>query len=459
MRVDLAIIGAGPAGIAAATEARAHGFSVLVLDENPGPGGRVWQAIETRPLHGDDDRVALETVRAFRASGAEARFGATVWCVEPEGRVYWSEGGRARSADAAWVLIATGTTERPLPIPGWTLPGVLTVGAAQIALKTAGLVPSGDVWLAGQGPLLLLYAAQALAAGGRIAGVLDLTDGGSLRRALPHLPRALRAPSYLARGVAWRLALRRAGVPWIRASQLRAEGEGRLERIRFLADGTVQVRPASLLLLHDGVIPSVQITRALGCAHVWDEAQHCWKPLTDIWGRTSLERISVAGDGAGIGGARVAELSGRIAALDIAAALGRLSTAARDRAAAPLLAARERHLAVRPFLDALFSPLPIDPADETILCRCEEVTAGRVREAVSLGCLGANQVKAFTRAGMGACQGRMCGPVVAAVIAAARGVAPRDIEPYRLRFPTKPLTLGELAALHAQPTAVEPQSS
>jgi len=453
--VDLAIIGAGPAGLAAATEARALGLSVLLLDENPGPGGRIWQAIETRPAKDAADRAALAAVRAFRASGAEARFGATVWCVEPEGRVFWSEGGRAHVAKAEQILIATGAIERPLPIPGWTLPGVMTVGAAQIALKTGGLVPSDQVWLAGQGPLLLLYAVQALAASGRIAGVLDLAPRGAFRRALAQLPRALRAPSYLGRGIAWRLALRRAGIPWIRASRLRAEGDGRLERIRFVAAGEEHVRPAQILLLHDGVVPSVQMTRALGCAHCWDESLRCWTPKTDPWGRSSLPRIVIAGDGAGIGGAAVAALSGRIAALGIAEALGRLGAATRDSAAAPLIAARARHLAVRPFLNALFAPLPVEPEDDTILCRCEEVTAGRVREAVALGCLGANQLKAFTRAGMGPCQGRMCAAAVAAVIAAARGVPEREIEPYRLRFPTKPLTLGELAALYdeAEPAA------
>ena len=452
MKVDLAIIGAGPAGIGAATEARARGLSVLLLDENPGPGGRIWQAIEARAARDEEDRTAQAEVRAFRASGAEARFGAAVWCIEPEGRVYWSEQGRAHDVEAAQVLVATGATERPLPLPGWTLPGVMTVGAAQIALKTGGLVPGEGVWLAGQGPLLLLYAVQALAAGGRIAGVLDLSDPGGRSRALRYLRGALRAPSYLAKGMRWRAAIRRAGIRWVRARDLRAVGDGRLDRITFNANGAICTEPASMLLLHDGVIPSVQITRALGCAHAWDEAQQCWKPATDAWGRTSLERIVVAGDGAGIGGAAVAALSGRIAAIGIAASLGRLSEAARDDAAGPLIAARARHLAVRPFLDALFAPLPLAPEDDTILCRCEEVTAGRVREAVGLGCLGANQLKSFTRAGMGPCQGRMCASSVAAMIAAARGVPVHEIEPYRLRFPTKPLTLGELAALHETAT-------
>jgi len=446
---DLAIIGAGPAGLSAAIEARRHGLSVLLLDENAAPGGRIWQAIETRAAKDGDDRAAQATVAAFRASGTRAAFGATVWCVEPDGSVFWSKDGSARVERVSRVLVATGATERPLPIPGWTLPGVMTVGAAQILLKTAGLVPQGKVWLAGQGPLLLLFAAQALAAEGRIAGVLDLSAPGAWRGAMAHLGGMLRSPSYLGRGLLWRRKLMKAGVPWIRARDLRAEGEERLARIRFTDVHGERAEPADTLLLHDGVMPSVQITRALGMAHDWNAAQRAWAPRLDAWGRTSVANVVVAGDGGGIGGAQAAALSGRIAALGIAAELGRMTQEARDAAAAPLRRERAAHLAVRPFLDALFAPLVPALADDTIVCRCEEVTAGGVRDAVALGCLGANQMKAFTRAGMGPCQGRMCGPTVCEVIAAARGVPVETVDPYRLRFPTKPLTLGELAALHA----------
>ena len=205
--------------------------------------------------------------------------------------------------------------------------------------------------------------------------------------------------------------------------------------------------PADLLLLHDGIIPSVQITRALGCAHAWDDAQRCWKPVTDAWGVTSLANVLAAGDGAGIGGAQAAALSGRVAALHAAHALGRIDAATRDAAAAPLRAARARHLSVRPLLDALYAPLAPHLDDATIVCRCEEVTAGEVRAAARLGCLGLNQLKAFTRCGMGPCQGRMCGPTVAAVLAEARGCPLRGIEPYRLRFPARPVTVGQLSAL------------
>ncbi len=450
MTPDLLIVGAGPAGVSAATEARAHGLSVLLLDENAAPGGRIWQALESRGAKDQDDAEGLRTLHAFRECGADARWRASVWAIEPDGTVFWSEDATGcSSARAAFVMLCTGTTERPMPIPGWTLPGVMTVGAAQIALKTSGLLPAGATWIAGQGPLLLLYAVQALRAGGRIAGILDLSDGTAPLRALPHLPMALRAFDDIAKGLAWRREIARAGVPWLSATALHAEGDGVLQRIAFRAGGRDRVENADLLLLHDGVIPSVQVTRALGCAHVWDAGQHCWKPEVDAWGVTSLRTILVAGDGAGIGGARVAALSGRVAALGVAQALGRIDIATRDAAAAPLRAARARQLAVRPLLDTLYAPRRHVLDDTTIVCRCEEVTAAQIRDAVSLGCLGLNQLKAFTRCGMGPCQGRMCGSTAAEVLAAARGVPVAAIEPYRTRFPTKPVTVGELAALAA----------
>jgi NADPH-dependent 2,4-dienoyl-CoA reductase/sulfur reductase-like enzyme len=443
--VDLLVLGAGPAGMAAATEARAHGMTVLVLDENAAPGGQVHRGVEARPAKDDQDKDGANLVAAFRTSGAEFRPGATLWAVEAGGKVFWSEAGAARSITAGRIILAAGATERPLPIPGWTLPGVMGVGAAQIALKTAGLVPEGAVWLAGQGPLLWLYAVQALAKGGRIAGIVDLSPAGGLRRGMPFLSRALKAPEYLLRGLLWQRRVKRAGVQVIPARALRAEGEGGLARI--LVDGVAH--PADLLLLHDGVVPNTQVTRAIaGLKHGWDPVQRCWRPGLDLWGNTSAEGIMVAGDSGGIGGARAAALSGRIAALEAARALGRITTDERDGRAGPLRLLRDRQLAPRPFLDAMFPPLPEAAIpDETILCRCEEVTAGRVREAVGLGCLGANQTKAFTRAGMGPCQGRVCGPAVHGVIAAARGVDPAEVDPFRTRFPTKPLTLGELAAL------------
>ncbi|MGE0223433.1 MAG: FAD-dependent oxidoreductase [Acetobacteraceae bacterium] len=444
---DLIIVGAGPAGVSAAIEATGHGLSVLCLDEADAPGGRIWQALERRTPADDDDRAALDLLRQFRACPVDARFHAAVWAIEADGTVFWTCDGRARSARGARILLATGTTERPMPLPGWTLPGVMTVGAAQIVLKTSGLVPDGATWLAGQGPLLLLYAVQALRAGGRIAGILDVTDRAARMRALARLP--LRAIEDIRKGLAWQQEIARAGVPWYRASDIRAGGDEHLAHVSFTTGGTRRTEPADLLLLHDGVQPSVQITRALGCAHAFTPAQRYWKPVTDAWGVTSLDNVMVAGDGAGIGGALAATVSGRLAALAVAHALGRIDTAARDAAAVPLQRMQRRHHAIRPFLDALYAPVRAALDDETLVCRCEEVTAGQIRAAARSGCLGLNQLKAFTRCGMGPCQGRMCGATAAEVMAAARDVPVEEIEPFRTRFPTRRLTVGELAEFSA----------
>ncbi|MBS0642562.1 MAG: FAD-dependent oxidoreductase [Proteobacteria bacterium] len=446
--VDLLIVGAGPAGIAAAVEAAEWGLSVVLLDENPAPGGRIWQALETRGAKDAEDAAALSLIRRLRASRVDARYGAVVWAIERDRQVFWSQGGAAQHRTPTKILLATGTIERPVPIPGWTLPGVMTVGAAQIALKTGGLVPSGQTWLAGQGPLLLLYATQALAAGGTIAGVVDLSDGLAPVRAAAHARLSV-LPEVL-KGLAWRRMIADAGVPWLAARNIRAGGDGRLEWIEALVDGAWRRFAADTLLLHDGVIPSTQMTAAVRCTHEWSEPQRCWRPIVDAWGATSVPDVLVAGDGAGIGGALAAVTAGRIAALGVAHALGRVGTAERDLAVAPLRAERDRHLAVRPFLDALFEPLALQPADETVVCRCEEVTAGAVRAAAAGGCQGMNQLKAYTRCGMGPCQGRQCGPVALDVLAEARGVPVNAVEPLRARFPTKPIPLEDLVSLSAE---------
>src|SRR5471030_3108981 len=190
--VDLLIIGAGPAGMSAALRARGLGMSVLVVDDQPAPGGQIWRAVETRAntrtgkLLGDEYAAGLPLAQAFRTSGAVYEPGTQVWQIEPGWQVYMSRAQQAECVQAANVLLATGAQERPAPFPGWTLSGVLTVGAAQILLKTAREVPQNPPWIAGSGPLALLYMVQLLRAGGSIAGWLDTAPTDGWRRALPH---------------------------------------------------------------------------------------------------------------------------------------------------------------------------------------------------------------------------------------------------------------------------------
>lgn len=460
--VDLLIIGAGPAGMSAAVQARRSGLSVMVVDEQPAPGGQIWRAIEKRAgtrtgdLLGQEYAAGMPLVKAFRDSGASYLPQTQVWQIEPGWQVFMSRAEDAECIRASNVLVATGAQERPGPFPGWTLPGVLTVGAAQILMKNAREIPASAPWIAGSGPLVLLYMVQLLRAGGRIAGWLDTTPPGAWGRGARHLPSALHRLPELLKGFAWLREVQSAGFPIVRGvTQLRADGEKRLQKISFVTakqeTGSVE---ANLLLIHEGVVPSIHVTQALGCEHTWSDTQHCFHPVVDCWGGTSKPGIFVAGDGTGIGGARAAQARGTLAGIRIAERVGKLREEDAERVAAPVKRELAKEMAIRPLLDAMYQPRAeiFSPPDDTVVCRCEELTAGDIRAAITVGASDPNQVKSMTRAGMGPCQGRQCGYTVAHLLSEAHATPIKEVGFYRVRPPLKPLTLGELATLTHEST-------
>jgi NADPH-dependent 2,4-dienoyl-CoA reductase/sulfur reductase-like enzyme len=458
---ELLVVGAGPAGLAAATQAAGLGVDTLLLDEQQAPGGQIYRAITHTPMTdkrilGKDYWHGAGLIGPFKASGARYEPGAVVWALSsgapvepPQGfEVAYSVNGRARIVQARYVLLATGAQERPFPIPGWTLPGVVTAGAAQILLKSAGLVPSDPTVLAGCGPLLYLVAWQYLNAGARIDALLETVPPRRLVQALPYALDFLRSP-YLAKGLKLVQTVK-AAIPVVKNVQgLQAMGCSKLDSVRYVVDGRQHDMLAEQLLLHQGVVPNVNLARAMGVEHEWNATLDCWQPRVDQWGVTSIENVSIAGDGASIAGALAAEYRGRLAALQAAMVLGRIDTARRDHEAAPHRRALARAVRGRAFFDALYKAPEAyrRPMGDTFVCRCEEVTAQQVRDTVALGCSGPNQMKAFLRCGMGPCQGRFCGLTVSELIADERKVPVCEVGYYRLRFPTKLVTLGEVASL------------
>jgi NADPH-dependent 2,4-dienoyl-CoA reductase/sulfur reductase-like enzyme len=458
---DVIIVGAGPAGLAAAATTAGAGLATLLLDENAGPGGQIYRAVTTTPLEkrsilGEDYWAGERLVAEAGASGAEIIQGATVWSLDATREVGVSAGGASRLLQARRVILATGALERPFPIPGWTLPGVMTAGAVQTLLKASGLVPEGRLVLAGTGPLLWLLAAQLLRAGGRIEALLDTTPPRNTLRALPHAAGFALSP-YFAKG----LALRREVARQVRVvrgvTQLRAAGKGRLAEVAYVAGSRAEQRlRVDVLALHQGVVPNVNLAMAAGIAHRWHPVQLCWTPVLDGLSNSAVDGIAIAGDGAGIAGALAAQARGRLAGLAAVEAIAPERVArVPDRQVLDQALARAE--AGRAFLDHLFEPPPQFrmPEGDTIVCRCEEVTAAQVIDAVGMGAVGPNQLKAFLRCGMGPCQGRLCGLTVTELIAATRGVAPAEVGYYRLRPPVKPITLAELAAMAHTASAVE----
>jgi len=454
----LVVIGAGPAGLAAAATAAGHGVETVLLDEQPAPGGQIFRNIEGIP----DERArrlgveytrGIDLVKSMRASRSVWLGETSVWSLSRGRELGVSHQGRVALIQADHVIIATGAQERPVPFPGWILPGVMNAGAGQILLKQSGVVPGDGVVFAGSGPLLLLLAWQYLNEGVEVKAVLDVQPLGNWLRAAPHLPAALLAHHYITKGLGYKRDLKRSGVTSLHGIQdLRAVGGDQVRAVEYIHRGRLGRIETPLLMCHFGIIPQTHLTQAAGCAHAWDGAQQCWCPVTDRWGATDIEGVGVAGDGAGIGGARTAEHAGRLAALEAARRLGALSRDERDRQGEQDLRWMKDELRIRPFLDAMFRPPELmltHPTDEEVLCRCEEVTAGDIRTALDEGHTSPNAVKFFTRCGMGPCQGRQCADPVARLVAYETGREPSEVIPYRVRPPVKPVTIGQMVELEA----------
>ena len=273
--IDVVVIGAGPAGMAAAAVAARSGLQTLILDEQATPGGQIYRAVtaggEARgDIVGRDYLDGARLVDDLHASGAERVDRATVWNVEADGTVTWSRNGRARQARARRIIVATGTVERAMPVRGWTLPGVMTVGAGQILLKQSGIVPRRTV-IAGCGPLIYLFAQQLIRAGTPPLALVETQDWSAMRDAIGHVGGAIRGWRYLAKGMAMLRDIRRAGIRrYTGCRSIRIKGDARAEGVSFLAGGRHIEIACDVVLLHQGVIPNTQITRALRADHIWE---------------------------------------------------------------------------------------------------------------------------------------------------------------------------------------------
>lgn len=451
---DLVVIGAGPAGMAATVAAAGRGLTILVVDRDGAEGGQIHRGIATvsprrAEVLGAAYAAGAEAAAAFRAAAIDHLAAAEVWYLDgtPLVGVKTEEG--ARLIAARHVIIATGAIERPMPIPGWTLPGMMTAGAGQILLKSAGLLPRGRTILAGTGPLLWLLAAQYLRAGRAPALIVDTTPRRNLLGALAHLPAFLASPLFV-EGMKLVATVRRHVAVVGGAGDLAIEESGGLRRLGFVAGGRRRSEPFDRLFLHQGVLPEIGLARAAGLALRWNPVRAAFEPVVDSFGVSSVATISIAGDGAGIDGADAARPAGTLAALEACHRLGVLDGDARDRLAEPVRAALRRALGGRRFVDLLWRPAPEARRGRpgAILCRCEEVTTDDLAGVLTeTGASAADQVKAFTRCGMGACRGRLCGTAVAETVAALTGTAVETVGLPRLRPPVRDVTLGDLAAL------------
>lgn len=438
------VVGAGPAGMAAAKALVAGGLRPLVLDKQAAPGGRIWQqpagGRRRHRLPGHDLETAERARREFLdlADRIDWYPGTTV--VDATRGRLWAMGPSGEVDQTNWdaILVAAGALDRVVPLPGWTLPGVYTLGGAQTALKALGCAVGRRVAFFGTGPLLWLAAAQHLAAGVEVAVVADASRQAGAIRALPDL---LADRARLALGLRCLRMLRGAGVPIRRGIRAGAiEGDANVSGITVATRRGHERFACDAVAIGFGLVPQTQLLDLLDVPFDLDTASGLWLPRADPAGRTPVEKVYVAGDGARPLGAAAAALGGERAALAVLEDIGRPIDLNR---VAVLERELERHTRFARGLARVFpfpAALETGIAPDTLVCRCEGVTAGAIEEAVrAFGRHEVNAVKALTRCGMGRCQGRLCGLVAARLAATTVGVALAEAGRLRAQAPIEPL--------------------
>jgi len=461
---ELIIIGAGPAGIAAAVEAARAGVTVKILDENPKPGGRIYgqlndgfKLLNPGFLSPDYEKgkVLLAEFNTIRAK-IDYLQDSLVFAIFENRIMAFHQAGKGQRLAFNKLVLATGAYDRPVPFPGWTLPGVLTAGGAQTLVKMQRVLPGKNILFAGTGPLQLVVANQVLDGGGKVEAILE---AGEINNWFKLLKGFSRNWGLLTDGLQYMRGIRKAGVPLLRKQiMLEARGDDQVEEAVIAAvdkdwrpiEKTRRILKVDTICLGYGLVPSVELTRLVGCQHRYAPDLGGWIPARNEDMETSVPGVFAVGDGAGVAGSAMAMLEGRIAGISTAQSLGYISSEESRKRKKPYLNDMKKLGRLRDALDRISYPRPglFELAhDDTIICRCEELTLGDIKSAIDNGTIEMNALKRMTRMGMGRCQGRMCAPAVQEIIARQTQTPAAEIEYLNQRPPTKLVAIDVLESL------------
>jgi glycine/D-amino acid oxidase-like deaminating enzyme len=455
---DVLVVGAGPAGLSAAKAAAAAGLAVVVVDERPSPGGQYFKQLAKSHVFANAramDRQycgGQDLIEATRAGGAEILSSAIAWGAFENREVAVLADGRQILFLPKQIILAPGAYERPTPFPGWTLPGVMTSGAAQTFLRAYRVLPGHDVVVAGNGPLNFQVAAELITAGARVSAVVEAAPRPGAGRVGSLFRMAALNPGLVRQGIGYARRIARAGSPLLYGHAiLAAEGSERVAAVHIaplgedgLPDaGRAQRFKADAVCVNTGFVPSGELARQLGCEQRFDLETGALATVRNDCGETSVRGIFVVGDGGGLGGALAAIEQGVLAGETAARNLDKTSGNKRRREAA-----LHKQQSFQEALRRLFAAPPRfdEPTDaSTIICRCEAIKLGTIQREIQEGATSLRSLRATTRAGMGRCQGRFCSPTLGRILARSGGQTDPVADTFTPRVPAKPVAIGALA--------------
>ena len=458
--VELVVIGAGPAGIEAAITASQAGVDVILIDSSPKPGGQYFQQIPDSfqsENHSDHHVKAQQLFTRLGSSSVQSLPNTLVWGIfEGSKPGMWCltlHGPDAPARlNARAIILATGAFDRSVPFPGWDLPGVITAGAALKMIKNQRILPGKHVILSGTGPLQFSAAAHLVQAGADVVGVCDSATH-LLWRGISYLPAIWGQWGRMSEGMEFAGTLVKGRVPYrLGWAVTSARGVNRVSEATIAkldSDGkpiphSDITQAVDTVVVGNSLTPSTELCRLLDCELEFVAGRGGFIPRRNEGMETSCPGIYAVGDGAGIGGAEMAMIEGRISGYSAAVQLGHLTEKSALQATSRDKTALQREQRFARMLGDLFSPpaglYTLAEAD-TIICRCEQVTLGQIREAVSYGAQTVGDVKSLVRTGMGNCQGRTCGSMVAQILASETGRTLEEARYFNIRPPVHPLLL------------------
>jgi len=461
--VELAIIGAGPAGVCAAIEAAKSNVPVTLIDENPKPGGQIYRQLSDTFVVTDEHKLDKAYIRGGKLIGELERYSskieliedAMVWGIFADKEIAFLNKGKHEELKPQKLILAEGAYDSPMPFPGWTLPGSFTAGGALRMVKTERVLPGKRILLSGTGPLQLVLATQLVQAGAEVVSVLEAASSTGVWK---YLPRFWGQWELIKDGLFYLWELRRRKIPYLMSHAIiEARGEeevkeavyARVDKDGKPIPGTEKIVEVDTICTGYGLIPSTRLSRLCGCEHRYEPCLGTWVPCHDGNMETSLPGVFVAGDGAEIEGALVAMEEGRLAAIKACQQLGYISQKEAEQRSLPIFkklrGLRRFELALNEIFSirrGLFTRI----TDDTVICRCEEVAAGEIRQIIADGAMDIQEIKRLTRAGMGHCQGRMCESTIAQMISMETNQPVQEIGCFTPRPPVKPFPLGVLVA-------------